>query len=62
MEGTMSDWPLPLRLILVALAIALSAWGFATGSVLVGVIGVVATAVTFAKGFMPHPPPPGRNR
>jgi hypothetical protein len=62
MEGTMSDWPLPLRLILVALAIALSAWGFATGSVVVGVIGVVATAITFSRGFMPRPPPPGRNR
>jgi hypothetical protein len=49
----MSEWPLALRLVLVALSIGVSAWGFSTGSVPIGVIGIAATAFTFARGFMP---------
>jgi hypothetical protein len=49
----MSDWPLALRLLLVALSIGVSAWGFSTGSVPIGVVGIAATALVFARGFMP---------
>lgn len=49
------DWPLPVRLIIVALAIAAAIWFFATGSVFLGAACTALTAWVFNGLFMSPP-------
>lgn len=48
----MPHWPLPLRLILTAVVFIATAAAFATGQMLLAVVGVVACAVAFQRMFM----------
>ncbi|MFB2531313.1 hypothetical protein ACEYYB_03150 [Paracoccus sp. p4-l81] len=46
------DLPLVLRVILVALPLLASAYGFATGSILLGVIGIAVGGWLFNRLFL----------
>lgn len=52
------DWPLALRLLVVALPIAAAIWFFSTGWVAVGAVFTLMTAVVFYSLFLQ--PPAGR--
>lgn len=45
----MPDWPLPLRLALTGLAIIVSAAGFSTGSVVIGIAGIGLTILAVKR-------------
>jgi hypothetical protein len=53
------DWPLALRLFIVALPIAAAIWFFSTGWVAVGAVFTLMTAWVFYSLFMQ---PPGEGR
>lgn len=49
------DWPLALRLLIVAAPIAAAIWFFSTGSVLFGAGFTALTAYAFNALFMAYP-------
>jgi hypothetical protein len=49
------DWPLALRLVIVAAPIAAAAWFFSTGSVALGAVFTGVTAWAFNALFMRPP-------
>ncbi len=46
------DLPLILRIVLMVPPLVLSAWGFATGSVAIGVVGIAASGWLFHRLFL----------
>lgn len=46
------DLPLILPILLAGIALAFSAWGFATGSITLGVVGIAASGVLFYRLFL----------
>lgn len=48
----MPHWPLALRLILTALVFCATAWAFASGQMVLAVLGVAACWLAFQRMFM----------
>ena len=48
----MPHWPLLLRLLIVAVVFCATAWAFASGQMLLAVIGVILCAIAFHRLFM----------
>lgn len=49
------DWPLALRLLIVAVPIVLAIWFFSTGTVALGAVFTLVTAYAFNALFMAYP-------